>query len=86
MSFDVYFYVNNSENNRVTKDISPITTLTGTLKNECTVVDPVILIAGDASIFADINYMYIPSFSRYYFINNVRSIKSNLIERTLLMF
>lgn len=82
MSFNVQFYINSSENNRLTKDIALQTTLTGTLKNECSVVDPIVLVAGNVSTFSGINYMYIPEFKRYYFINNVRSIRSNLVEIT----
>ena len=46
------------------------TTLTGHLKDDCGILDPVIEVAYNADILTS-NYMYIPAFERYYFINNM---------------
>ena len=45
-------------------------TLTGHLKDDCSILDPVIEVAYNADILTS-NYMYIPAFGRYYFINNI---------------
>lgn len=78
--FDIVLQTNNSENNRVTKDVTDIATISGTLKNECSIIDPVILIEGDISNYTSCNYCTIESFGRSYFINNIRSVRNNLFE------
>ena len=40
---------------------------TGSLRNAAEVVNPVILVSGNV----DANYLYIPDFNRYYFINSI---------------
>lgn len=80
MSFNINFYVNNSENERITKDLTSVTSMTGNLRDECSVTDPVIVIEGDLSSLVGVNYMYIPTFNRYYYINDMRSIRKNFIE------
>ena len=76
----IKLYVNNSENNRMVKDISEISTLTGTLKAETSIINPVIMIEGDLEDYANANYMWIDEFNRFYFINDIRSIRNELIE------
>lgn len=80
MAFSITLQTNNSENNRVTKDLTDISTITGTLRDECSIIDPVILIEGDLSLYTGCNYCTIPTFGRSYFINNIRSIRNNLFE------
>lgn len=76
----IKFYVNNSENNRMVKEISEISTLTGTLKTNTSVLNPIIIIEGDLSDYVNANYMWIEEFNRFYFINDIRSIRNNLTE------
>lgn len=71
---------NASEKNRMDKDITTKMTLWGTLKSECSIIDPVILIECDLFDIVDCNYITIELFNRSYFINNIRSIQRNLIE------
>lgn len=80
MSFTVNVYVNSSENNRVSKEISQLTSFTGTLRNECSIIDPIITFEGSLETLAGANYLYISKFKRYYFIRNIRSIRSDLVE------
>lgn len=80
MAFDIVLQRNNSERNRVTKDISEILTVSGELKTETSIIDPVIMIECDLSAVVGCNYMSISSFGRSYFVNNIRSIRSGLIE------
>lgn len=74
MIIDLYY--NSSDNNRMDKSLSSVMSLTGTLKSECSVTDPVILI--EANNLSGVNYMYIPDFSRYYYINGILSVKNGL--------
>lgn len=76
----INFYVNHSEKNRLDKTLSSAFDLNGELKEDCSIIDPVIKIVGDVSSMASVNYMYIPSFGRYYFINNVISINNDICE------
>lgn len=80
MAFDIVLQNNKSERERVTKDVETIATYTGTLKAETSIIDPVILIECELSDVINANYMTISSFGRSYFINNIRSIRSGLVE------
>lgn len=73
---------NESEPEKIGKSLATIATLTGSFKSETSIIDPVILISGAVSTPALVqsNYMYIPDFMRYYFIRNIRSIRTTLWE------
>ena len=78
--FDISFYVNSSEKNKVDKTLTLITTISGVLKESTSIIDPLIVIEGDLSAFTGCNYMAVESFGRSYFVNNIRSISNGLIE------
>ena len=80
MAFDIMLQRNNSEPNRITKEISEISTVSGELKTETSIIDPVIMIECDLSSIVGCNYISIPTFGRSYFVNNIRSIRRGLIE------
>ena len=79
MSFTINFMKNSDEVNKINKSPETITTLTGTLKKETSIVNPVILIEY-AGTFTNCNYAYIESFSRYYYITDIKNIRENLWE------
>lgn len=78
--FNIVFYVNSSEKNKMDKTLTEITTMSGTLRNETSIIDPVIIVEGDLSDFTCCNYMSIETFGRSYFVNNIRSIRDDLFE------
>lgn len=78
--FDIVLMTNSSEKNKMDKTLTIISTISGTLKNATSIIDPVIIIEGDLSSFTGCNYMTIDTFGRSYFINNIRSIGNNLFE------
>lgn len=82
MAFEIRIQRNNSENNRVTKDVTLLSTLEGTLRQETSIIDPVFLIAGDLDDYVGVNYCTVESFGRSYFVNNIRSVRSGLVELT----
>lgn len=80
MSFNITLQRNNSERNRLTKELSDIMTVSGNLKAETSIIDPVIMIECELSAVTGCNYMTIPTFGRSYFVNNIRSIRTGLVE------
>ena len=72
-------YKNNSEQNAVTKSLTQVQTMTGTLRNGTSIIDPVILVS-DIDNITSVNYCKINEFNRYYFINNIKSVNNNLWE------
>lgn len=82
MAFDVILQTNASEKNRLVKDITDIITLNGTLKDKCSIIDPIIIFEADLSDLTSCNYMTISEFGRSYFVNNIRSIREGLVEIT----
>ena len=80
MAFDIVLQRNNSEMNRVSKSVDNLFTVSGVLKEETSIIDPVIKIECDLSAVTGCNYLSIPAFGRSYFVNNIRSIKNGLVE------
>lgn len=75
-------YLNKSERNRVAKVLEQISSMTGTLRQETSIIDPAFLIYADLDDFIECNYLDVPAFGRKYFVNNIRSIRTGLIELT----
>ena len=78
--FNVTFYQNNSEPNKVDKELREIVTLSGVLKDETSIVNPTILIESNTIIG---NYVYIPTFNRYYYITDIVSFRNKLWQVSL---
>lgn len=76
----IALYSNLSEKNRLDKNITLISSLDGSLKEDTSIIDPVIKINADVSSMANINYLYIAAFNRYYFINDIISINNDICE------
>lgn len=75
---NIVLYINASEINAVDKNLTELTTLTGTLREQSSIIDPIITISDIDSYVGQMNYAYIPQFNRYYFITNVESVRNNL--------
>lgn len=73
---NIYLYVNSSERQAITKTLSGATELIGSLRSETSVISPQIIIEGTNP--TGFNYAYIPQFGRYYFIDSMDSIRTNL--------
>lgn len=74
---DIYFYNNHSPANVVDKVLVNETIISGTLKEDVEILNPVITISKQ---MFDFNYCYIPKFSRYYFIRAQKSDTKNFIK------
>ena len=84
MSFPIVLYENSSANNAVDKVLTEKATYTGTLRDECSILNPVIRFditsEGNIDDMAHVNYMYIAKFKRYYFITDLISVRNNVME------
>ena len=80
MAFDVILKFNKSEKNKMEKETETLSTFTGELKSETSIIDPVIMIECEMEQAVKANYMTISVFGRSYFINNIRSIRRGLVE------
>lgn len=67
-----------NERNCFPKNYTWILTLNGNLKNPANIKNPTILVECENP--SAYNYLYIPSFNRYYFIENCVSVRSGLWE------
>lgn len=77
----VKFYKNLSDKIVVDKEITQIgNDVTGTLREGCSIIDPVIKFEAPTGInIIYANYAYISEFERYYYINNIKCV-GNLFE------
>lgn len=82
MSFDIHLMRCDDPYNKINKVPVTVTTVTGELKDNCTIVDPDIMIQYDGAFIAA-NYAYIPAFNRYYFIKNAESVSNGLWKLTM---
>lgn len=77
-TFDINLYKNSAEPNKVDKtgELSTVGTISGVLRQECSLINPEIIIQYDKP--PDFNYCYIANFGRYYYVENIVSMRSNL--------
>lgn len=78
MAFDIKLYQNTAENHRVDKTdyLTLVGTISGTLREETSVTEPVITIS--YTVFPKVNYAYIEEFGRYYFVDEIESVSIGL--------
>lgn len=79
---ELNLFVCTAENERVDKTnfITNRFVMNGSLRDESSVIDPVIMIEKNNPTLYDYNYMYIPEFKRWYYINDIISIRNGLWE------
>lgn len=76
IDMDIIFYNNKSDSRQLVKELIQGITLSGTLRKESSLIKPNITI--ESSEIIRYNYVYIPLFRRYYFINNIDIIRQNI--------
>ena len=77
MSFSIQLMNNQEELNKINKTPSTVMTVTGSLREETSIIDPVITIEYSGTL-TNVNYMYISEFHRYYFITQIESVRTGL--------
>lgn len=66
---NVIFYNNKSDRRKLNKNLSKLTSVECQLKEPCDILRPALILARkDLASYAQCNYMYIPTFGRYYFV------------------
>lgn len=74
----IQLYNSNAPSNQLDKSsfLTLVTELEGSLRSPCSVLSPKIVVKYNG--YLNINYMYIEEFGRYYFVNDVVSLRNNL--------
>lgn len=72
----IQLYTNTSETNKIGKSLTSISTVTGTLREETSILSPSVEIS--ATGLGASNYAYISDFGRYYFITDIVSVRNGL--------
>ena len=77
-AFSVTLYKNTAENNRVNKFdyLTQVGEIDGYLREETSIINPVVIIEYENVV--DFNYVYISTFNRYYFVTEIKSVRTNL--------
>lgn len=73
---DIKLYYNSSDNRCISKQLQNELSITGVLREETSIINPIITIKNSTPI--RYNYVYIPEFKRYYYINNIESVRNNI--------
>lgn len=78
---NIEFYQNKSDDRVVSKSLDSISTLSACeIKEDCSIINPVFLVSGSVSSFADVNYCYVPDFLRYYYITDIKTAGNGMTE------
>lgn len=77
----INLYNNESPANKINKSITLITALSGELRGETNVVNPIVRVY--AAAFPAFNYARIPAFDRYYYLRDVRQVRTDIWELSL---
>lgn len=72
---ELYLYNTTSEAERLVKVLENEKVLDGTLRDQCSIWSPYIMVQEDDIVW---NYMYIPRFKRYYYIENITAYRQGL--------
>lgn len=78
----VEIYKNLSENSVIGKNKTLVYQTPCEIKGESSIINPVLILQYSEQLFAS-NYVYIPAWSRYYFIDDVRVLTGGRVEVSL---
>lgn len=80
---EIVFYQNKSDDRVVSKSLDTIYTLSSCeIKDDCSILTPVFLVSGSVDDFADINYCYVSSFLRYYYVTDIQTAGNGMTQIT----
>lgn len=76
---EITLYTNESEKNKLEKTITNSILLEGNLRDESSIINPIILISSNKEDIPYMyNYAYVPAFGRYYFITDIESVRTGI--------
>ena len=78
MSVTVNIGRTSSEKRQLDKDVTTVKSVSGSLRNDSNIVNPVILVEASAESIATCNYMEIGDFGRKYFITDIKAVSNQL--------
>lgn len=78
VSFTIHLYNNNSVFNSLNKELINEYAISGSLREECSMISPEILVDFTNIPKYEYNYCYIPYFNRYYYINDIVFVRNNI--------
>lgn len=79
---DIIFYKSTNEVNSFPKTLTDGVAISGSLRSECDILNPVIEFEG-IGVSIPYNYCYIPTFKRYYFITEAKSVRNGILELSM---
>ena len=82
-NMSIFLYQNESAQNVVNKTLTNALELKGTLRESCDILNPSIMIENKDNTIFNYNYVYIPDFKRYYYINDFKNIVNGLYQVNL---
>ena len=80
MSFEIVIQQNASEPERVDKVLTDLLTLTGTMREETSIIDPHFRVAAGEAQLVGCNYITVPTFGRSYFVRDIVSVRNGVME------
>lgn len=84
MAINISLYQVTDDVNVLGKTIpAPTSTHTITLKDGCSIDNPVVSFSAQAAALAPLNYAYIDTFQRYYWITDRKSLHNGIMELTM---
>lgn len=78
---EIKLYKTSSPRKKLVKELTDGITLVGTLRAQSSVMSPTFTVQDTAVV--GYNYCYIPDFGRWYYINGIDALRSNLYELSL---
>lgn len=76
----VNLYTTSSDERAISKSISSLGSLDVKLKEGSSIINPIFIINKKDYNIAKLNYLYVPIYNRYYFINNINCNIAGFIE------
>lgn len=73
----VVLYVNKSDKRKLEKELIEVANIDCKIKDDCSILNPTLIIQIDSVAY---NYVYIPEFNRYYYIDDIVTLNSRLKE------
>lgn len=80
--FDISLMINKEPKNKVKKSPELIAKITGNLREDTSLMNPVIRMQFPESRYATANYLWIPAFARYYFIQDIVVLVNGIYQVT----